>query len=179
MNTSNPFPSAAPDFSDPLGLLRACHERIFRHCDTLEKLPTHIAEKGADREFREAVAKIHRYFTTAAKHHHADEERDLFPLLVRRSLDMADTIDRLKQEHEHLDALWKDLEPLLAKPSTIKDPPTLETPARHFAEANRNHAQKENEEILDVVRHLFSNEDIKKLGRSMAERRGVSLPSNF
>ena len=179
MNTSNPFPSAAPNFSDPLGLLRACHERIFRHCDTLEKLPTHFAEKGADQEFHAAAAKIHRYFCEAAVHHHADEEQDLFPLLARQSLKMADTLLRLKQEHEQLDALWKELEPLLAKPSAIKDPSTLETLTRRFAEANRRHAQKENEEVLDIARHSLNRDELKKLGRSMAERRGVSLPLNF
>lgn len=179
MTASNPFPPAAPDFSDPLGLLRACHERIFQHCEMLEKLSRHFAEKGADQQFHEAAAKIHRYFSSAAVHHHADEEEDLFPLLARQSPEMIDTVHRLKQDHEQLDALWKELEPLLARPSAIEDAKTFETLAQRFAETNRRHAQKENEELLEIALHILTHEDLKKLGRSMAERRGISPPLTF
>lgn len=178
MITQALFPSAAPDYSDPLGLLRACHERIFQHSAMLEKLPRHFAEKGLDQEFCAAAEKIHRYYSTAAPHHHADEEQDLFPLLVRHSLTIADTVNQLKQEHEQLQAQWKELEPLLAKPSSIENPTAFEAQALRFAEANRRHAQKENEEVLEIAHHLLGRDEQIKLGRNMAERRGVSLPLN-
>jgi hemerythrin-like domain-containing protein len=177
MSTNAPFPSVAPDFSDPLGLLRACHERIFQHCEMLERLAQHLAGKGLDQESREAAAKIHRYFSGAAKHHHADEEQDLFPRLAHQSQKLADIVQRLKREHEQLDALWEQLEPLLAKPSAIEDTAAFQALTQRFAGAYRDHARKENEEVLDVAQHLFGSDELRVLGHSMAERRGVSLPT--
>lgn len=176
MSRDNPFPSAAPDFSDPLGLLRACHERIFKQCDMVENLAAHLADKGPDLEASEAAAKIHRYFSTAAKHHHQDEEQDLFPRLARQSLKLADLIHSLKQEHERLDALWSEIAPLLARPAAIEDAAAFRELAGRFAEAYRNHARKENSEVLEMAQHIFSQDELKQIGRAMAERRGVKQP---
>lgn len=177
MTANAPFPSTAPDFSDPLGLLRACHERIFQHCEMVERLAQHLAGKGLDQESREAAAKIHRYFSSAAKHHHADEEQDLFPRLAHQSLELADIVHRLKREHEQLDALWERIEPLLAKPFAIEDTAVFQALAQQFAGAYRSHARTENEEVLDIAQHLFGSDELRELGHSMAERRGVSLPT--
>lgn len=174
MSTDTPFPSAAPDFSEPLELLRACHERIFQHCDLLERLAQHLADSGPDQEAREAAAKIHRYFSTAARHHHADEEEDLFPRLARRSRKLADVIHHLQQEHEQLDAMWRELEPLLARPAAIEDTAAFIEQARQLAQTYREHARRENEEVLEVARHTLDNDELRQIGRKMAERRGVA-----
>lgn len=179
MNANNPFPKAAPDFSDPIGLLRACHENIFQHCDMVERLAEHLATQGYDQEARRAADKIHRYFSTAAKHHHADEEEDLFPLLSRQSQELVGVVDQLEQEHKELDALWTELAPLMTQPEHIDDVASLKTLAQRFATANRAHARKENEQLLDIAQHLFNSDALKRLGRRMAERRGVTLPTDF
>jgi hemerythrin-like domain-containing protein len=168
----NLFSEPAPDFTDPLGLLRACHERILGLCDTLLKLPAHIEANGVDDELRNAAANIHRYFSTAAQLHHQDEEQDIFPLLARQSLKLADLIHRLKQEHLELDALWQKLEPRLARPASIEDPEAFSALIGRFTEAYRSHAMKENEELLDIAVHIFSSEQLKVIGEHMAERRG-------
>jgi len=120
MNIS-PFPESAPDFDDPLGLLRACHGRILHNCKLLERLPAHLQAHGADAELRQATGKIHRYFSVAVPLHHQDEELDLFPQLARQSLKLAERVHRLRQEHVRLDGLWQSLAPLLAKPDDISD----------------------------------------------------------
>lgn len=169
---SDPFPSAAPDFSDPLGLLHACHQRIQQHCATLEKLAPHLREHGADAEARKAAGQVHRYFSTAARHHHDDEEKDLFPLLARQSLKLADRVHVLRQEHVRMDALWQTLAPQLEKLGAITDHDAFAALVAEFAQAYRGHIQREEEEVLDVARHLLSGDQLKKLGRAMAERRG-------
>jgi hemerythrin-like domain-containing protein len=176
MNTDNPFPSAAPDFSDPLGLLRACHERIFQHCDRLEALARHLAEKGTDEEALQAAASIYRYFTTAARHHHADEEEELFPLLTRLSPTLSDTVLRLEREHQQLDGLWTALAPQLAAPANIEDFASFEEKARLLAQAYRAHAQAENEGVLTAAQGLLSAEQLQIIGHNMAVRRGVTPP---
>jgi len=52
------MPKPAPGFDDPLGLLRACHERILGHCDTLERLESHLRQHGADQDAQEARQSI-------------------------------------------------------------------------------------------------------------------------
>lgn len=173
MSTNNPFPTAAPDFNDPLGLLRACHERVLKHCDIVENLATHLADKGPDLEASEAAGKIHRYFSTAAKHHHEDEEQDLFPRLARQSLKLADLIHSLKHDHQQLDALWSEIAPLLARPAAIEDMDAFHKLARRFAEAYRSHVKRENNELLETAQHILSSDELRQIGQAMAERRGV------
>ncbi len=175
MNENSPFPPAAPDFSDPLGLLRACHERVLQHCDTLENLAAHIGDKGIDQDAKEAAAQVHKYFSVAGKHHHQDEEQDIFPRLARQSLKLADLVHRLKQEHEAIDALWEPLAPLLARPATIEDSEAFLQQAEQFADTYRAHVRKENEDLLDMAQHIFGSDELKQIGEKMAERRGLHI----
>ncbi len=175
MNPS-PFPDAAPDFSDPLGLLRACHERILQHCATLERLVEHLRAHGVDAEARTAAGKIHHYFSTAGQHHHQDEEQDLFPRLARQSLKLADLVHRLRQDHARMDALWQQLGPLLAAPARIDDLDAFAALVADFAALYRSHIARENADLLEMARHILSSDEVKKLGKQMAERRGRSAP---
>jgi len=169
----NPFPTAAPDFTDPLGLLRACHGRIAGHCETLRKLVPHLATHGADAEAREAMARIHRYFSTAAPHHHEDEEHDLFPLLRGRDADLDGLIAELGREHRTLAGHWADLKPLLVQPERAVAEPrhTAEVIAR-FVAAYLAHAEKENEHLLPRAAQLITAAEQQELGAAMAKRRG-------
>ncbi|MEW6646166.1 MAG: hemerythrin domain-containing protein [Pseudomonadota bacterium] len=175
MNQS-PFPEAAPDFSNPLGLLRACHERILQHCATLERLVGHLRDHGVDADARSAAGKIHHYFSTAGRHHHEDEEQDLFPRLARQSLKLADLVHRLRQDHARMDNLWQQLSPLLATPSRITDIDAFATLVDEFTSLHRTHVARENEDLLELARHILSSDELKKLGKQMAERRGQPAP---
>jgi len=171
--TNELFPSAAPDFTDPLGLLLACHQRILSHCETLEKAIAHITEKGVDAEARKALGQVHRYFSTAARHHHQDEEEDLFPLLSRQSLKLADLVHRLRGDHKDMAAQWEALQPLLEKPDTIaEDQKTFAATVEGFNAAYRNHIKLEEAELLERAQHILSRAQLCDLGNRMAERRG-------
>lgn len=170
----NPFfQESAPDFSDPLGLLKACHGRIVDFCATLQKLPDHLEEHGLDDEARTAISRIHRYFTTAAPLHHQDEEEDLFPLLARTSLKLAELVHELRGEHEIHDALWDELSVYTHEPTKIHDIPAFRELVERFAGAYMRHADKENEQVLSVAEHLLSQKQLTQLGNSMAVRRGL------
>lgn len=174
----SPFPAAAPDFSDPVGLLRACHGRILAHCATLERLVPHLARHGADAEAREAMARVHRYFATAAQHHHADEEQDLFPRLNTVAPALIPLIQELEREHEGLSRHWQALAPLLAEPEqAMADAATFARVVAAFIAGYQAHAAKENEHLLPRAAEALSPEDLRELGARMAARRGVALPS--
>lgn len=177
MSNDDLLPPAAPDTSDPLGMLRACHERILRNAETLERLGERVANEGVDAEVRKAAANVHRYFAKAGKHHHEDEEVDLFPLLARQSLKLADIVHDLRQDHERLDTLWEAIAPELEKPSGISDAAGFKARAEELAAAYREHITRENEELLDLAQHILGPDDLKRIGNAMAERRG--LPTRY
>ena len=165
----------APDFENPLGLIQACHERILFHCDLLDKLTDYIARNEIDKEASDAGRRIHRYFNTAGKLHHQDEEKDLFPRLVRVSLKLADIINQLKQGHQQLDRLWESIVPSLSNLYKL-DKNTLaqfSEQCHEFSALNRQHLEFEEEELLSIARHLISSDDMLLIGKSMRERRGL------
>jgi hemerythrin-like domain-containing protein len=162
-----------PDFRDPLGVLRACHDRMLANCDILQKLPEHLATSGADDEARKAIAGIVRYFSTSAVHHHQDEEQDLFPYLNRQSLKLADLVYRLKQEHKVLDRLWQELLPGLKKPDSLVEDGEFASRVTAFCDAYRAHIAIENGELLAMAQHILSQRQLEDLGKAMARRRGL------
>jgi hemerythrin-like domain-containing protein len=161
------------DFDDPLGVLRACHQRMLAQCETLEKLVPHIAEHGVDAEARSAIAAVVKYFTSSAVHHHQDEEQDLFPVLNRQSLKLADIVHRLKQQHREIDALWKTLAADLKKGAALKDDDAFAGHASAFCEAYRDHIRLEEKELLMLAQHILSSRQLQELGDAMARRRGL------
>ncbi len=172
MDSNHLFPGPAPDFSDPIGLLRACHQRLIAHCDTLERLAAHLIERGYDEEVHQAAAQVHRYFSSAARHHHQDEEQDLFPALAELSPKLADRVQHLRGEHELLDILWAKLEGQLMNPAAIDDVAAFDALSVRFAETQREHVRQE-EELLDTAQSSFNAEQRQRFGRAMAARRGL------
>jgi hemerythrin-like domain-containing protein len=162
-----------PDFSDPLGVLRACHERMLAHCDIVQKLPQHLAAQGVDDEARKAIGNMVKYFSTSAVHHHQDEEQDLFPHLNRQSLKLADLVHRLKQDHKKLDQLWQDLLPGLKKPASLVEDSAFPYRVAAFCDAHRAHIALENGELLAMAQHILSQRQLEELGKAMARRRGL------
>ena len=165
--------SEIPGFDDPLGVLRACHERMLAQCDTLQGLVPHIAQNGVDDEARSAIANVINYFTTSAVHHHQDEEQDLFPLLNRQSLKLAEIIYRLKQEHELLTQQWELLLQDLSKPAALAENADFNVHVEQFCSAYREHIDYENKELLGMAQHILSQRQLEDMGRAMARRRGV------
>lgn len=170
-------PASAPDFTDPLGLLLACHGRMLGFCDTLDKLPAHLTAQGCDDDAKQAMKRIHHYFSTAGKLHHEDEEKDVFPRLVRTSLKIAEAIHHLRQDHTHMESAWSALEPLLARPGRIEDIDGFATLCQRFSTLYRAHIVVENAFFNDKAQHLLSSDMLKQIGRTMAERRNVNPAS--
>ena len=165
--------SELPDFDDPLGVLRACHERMLSHCDMLRKLPGHIVDHGVDDEARSAISRIVTYFSTSAVHHHQDEEVDVFPILNRQSLKLADIVYRLKKDHEKLDQLWQQLSGDLKKPAALPGNTDFADHVAAFCTAYTEHIKAENEELLSMAQHILSQKQLQEIGKRMARRRGL------
>ncbi|HVL59656.1 MAG TPA: hemerythrin domain-containing protein [Burkholderiaceae bacterium] len=172
------FDSPSAGFDSPLELLAACHERIQRHCATLRRLAAHLATHGSDADARSAAEGVLRYFDTAARDHHADEERDLFPAL-HEALAGSDPIcvreltDALTHEHRALEAAWVRLrdplqriaagEPAMLAPADVDAPVSL----------YERHLEREDGELLPMAERLLDDAQLARLGQAMSERRGL------
>ncbi len=174
-NDTMRLPETAPGFSEPIEMLRACHSRILRQCETLFRLAEHLGSAGVTDDARAAARQVHRYFSTAGRHHHEDEEQDLFPVLAATCPELVRTIDELKQDHREMERLWTQLEPLLADPGSVIDAAAFAREAAHFRVIYHAHIERENRDILPAAQQALSAAQIRELGLSMARRRGVRL----
>lgn len=166
--------TAAPGFNRPLDVLEACHGRITKQCDTLEKLLIHLPLHGADPQARQAARAVLTYFDTAAVHHHDDEERNLFPLLESAGAPGAcDLVETLTLEHDELVLLWRRLRRDLQQIETGLRSMLDEPLTRRFIAFNRAHLEFENTHVLPLARQVLGAAEIERLGRAMSARRGV------
>ena len=172
--TASLLGAAAPGFDRPLEVLAACHGRIAKQCDTLEKLLAHLPVHGADAQAQQAARAVLAYFDTAAVQHHDDEERNLFPLLERVGASGAcDLVELLTHEHDALALLWRRLRVLLQQIETGATATLDAALARRFISLNRSHLEFENTRVLPLAHQVLGAAEIERLGRAMAARRGV------
>ncbi len=176
------LPEPAPDFSQPLELLHACHGRIEKQCVTMLKLAEHLARHGCDSEAQQAAHGVLKYFSTAAVHHHEDEEHDLFPVL--RKLATGDEgqkilalVENLTRQHRDMETALQSVMPWLQDVAlgrhTAADGTTLE----RLVTLYRRHINLEETELLPYCRRIMSTTQQQALGHSMAARRGVPWPA--
>jgi pyridoxamine 5'-phosphate oxidase len=172
------LPDTAPDFDQPVAVLKHCHGRIRKQLATLEKLLAHLPEHGADQQARQAAGAVLKYFEKAAHLHHEDEEQDLIPMLraVAQGEDAA-TLQALApvilQDHKDMDAMWQDLHEQL---SAIADGSGTQLSAgtvQRFAQRYLSHMEREEGMVAPMALRLFSPQQMAQLGQAMQRRRGI------
>lgn len=170
------FNSPAAGFDEPVDMLSACHDKLRSRCDTLKRLPDHVALHGADEQARSAAQSILRYFDGPALYHHADEEEDLFPALLESVAGSDATclrglFDKLSAEHRQLETQWQSLRPLLIK---LKDGEAVAL-SRHdvhdFVQGYAEHLVCEDQELLPMARRLLGDAALEQIGKAMNARR--------
>ena len=169
---------AAPSFDDPLEMLHACHGKILRQCDTLRKLAPHLASNGCDQQAQQAAQGILRYFDTAGKFHHQDEEEDVFPALRAADPDksqLESLLGRLLQEHIGMLAAWDALRPTLLQLSQGIQVPLAPAQTEDFIGRYTRHIAFEESELLPLAAKLLDARQQMNIGKHMAERRGAKF----
>ena len=168
----------AAGFEVPLEMLSACHARIEQQCATLRRMVVHLARHGVDEDARVAAAGVMRYFDTAAVHHHADEERDLFPALIEAmagsdAVCLRELTTSLASEHRELEVHWQRVRGLLAR-VVAGDGAALESSAvEGLVGRYQQHVEREEKELLPMAARLLSDDDLDRIGRAMRRRRGI------
>lgn len=168
--------SATPDqFSRPLDVIRAEHDRQLLIATRLIELATTCRLSP----LIGAAGSLLAYLTEDLPLHCKDEEEDLFPLLTRycpAEDKIVNILAELEKDHaaERFLAshLVIDLKSIVA--GRAPDPPTsIFANLRIFAEGQRRHLSWENRTVLPLADQRLSLYGLAKMGRNMAERRGI------
>jgi hemerythrin-like domain-containing protein len=176
------FRAPAAGFDQPLAMWHACHERVARMTNLLERLLDHLATHPIDHDAQVTATTVRRYFDEAAPRHHDDEEVDLFPQVLRRLEAAGDTaraarigiiIERLQDDHDDMDVLWSSLRTQLARVEDGQAPSFDPAEVAQFINRYRAHIETEETEVGPAARAVLTPEDLQAIGRSMAQRRGV------
>jgi hemerythrin-like domain-containing protein len=181
MNISLAFPgfsSPAAGPEAPLDMLGACHTRVEKQCRTLERLAPHLAQHGSDGAAQEAAQAVLRYFETAAVHHHADEEQDLFPALLEAmagsdAVCIRELTRELLAEHRQLEQRWSALSPQLQAIARGQAQLLQPTQVNDFVVGYRSHIHKEDTELLPMARRLLDESQLQRIGQAMRQRRAI------
>ena len=168
---------ATASFDAPLTLLHACHDRVHERCALLQKLWQHMATHGADTQAQEAAANILRYFDVAAPHHHEDEERHVFPvLLASGDARLQQCARTLLQQHQEMAAAWQQVRPLLQEVEQGHTPDLAAhaTLIEHFVALYAAHIALEEEVAFPAGFAAMPAAAQAQAGNEMAARRGAT-----
>jgi hemerythrin-like domain-containing protein len=172
------------DFSDPIGMLGDCHQRIVRFLHVLASLASQHKGNPLSDEQRSLLAASLRYFREAAPKHTADEEESLFPRLRRVNNPDTDAvlarIDALEQDHECADRSHAEVDRLgqlwLANRQLSSDDASrLERLVSQLEMLYRHHIGREDTEVFPFAARVLTEVDRLEIGREMASRRGLAL----
>lgn len=169
----------AATFDQPFEMLDACHERVRRSLDLLQRVVQHAAVHGADPQARAAAGDVLRYFTLAAPAHHEDEERHVVPLL-RTSGDAQAmvTAQQMLDDHVRIRAAWAELEPALKAlaEGAMPEFAALRRAAQQFVDVHTDHLLLEDRLAFPHAQERLTRQGpraLQAMGDEMAERRGV------
>ena len=164
-------------FDDPLEMLLACHRRIERQLETLERLQAHVQEHGVDADASLAAQAVLRYFMKAAEHHHDDEEKDVFPLLEIRIPAGEEKArfnalrEKLEAEHATVREQWSRLRRTLEAIADGIQRSLTAADVQRFVSAYRNHIAVEEGALQELFPRWIDESDRGLLERSMRARR--------
>jgi pyridoxamine 5'-phosphate oxidase len=176
---SNSLIDTAPDFSQPIAVLKHCHDRIRKQLATLQNLLTHLPRHGNDAAAQQAAKAVLKYFDTAAPNHHADEEQDLIPMLraTAQGADaalLAELVPAILVQHQQMDRDWNIIKTQLEQIANGTATALSATDVARFSEAYLGHMEKEEQNIAPMAKRIFSEEQMARLGAAMQVRRGIT-----
>ena len=169
------FSAPAASFDQPFEMMEACHDRVQRSLDLLERIVRHIDQNGHDEQSRSAVKDVLRYFDMAAPHHHEDEERHVFPLLEHSpDAQIRQAVATLKADHVRMAQMWAVLRPRLQAwqtpdaPALIDDDRAL---VQSFTSIYATHIPLEETLAYPAAQALLEPQPLAEMGAEMAARR--------
>jgi hypothetical protein len=156
-----PAPPAAAglvDLTMPLAGFSQCHFGIASQLQAFAELPALLAAAAQARNVASHTLSLFKY---AVASHHADEENELFPAVLRSAAKgeeaekVSAMIKRLVAEHRKIESIWKDLEPAV-KAAAKNQPAELDLQAvEALVQAYLKHARFEEAEFLPLAETIL------------------------
>ena len=180
-NTGRTPGGALADFEHPLQMLVACHQRITAHSDMLLWLARHLHLHECDPEAQQVASFVLRFFDGAGRHHHEDEDENLFPALraavqSQNAERVALLVAQLMAEHREMEQAWdgfRDSLELIAHGERVL---LRELEVDRFCKLYRTHMALEEANLIPLAGKILGRDDLAAIGKAMAARRGVKWP---
>lgn len=163
------------ELNDPLDFIAEDHMREREVCASIDRIVAFASMEGAELE------QVLTFLEAQLPQHLADEEIDLFPLMLKRcdpEDEIDKVIDKLQSDHSHaiadapaIIAIIQGFDEKLPKPSRSDCQQMAD-----FAHHARRHLILENAVILPIARARLTEEDLNTMKRHMMERRGLQPP---
>lgn len=170
--------SPAAGFEAPFAMLEACHERIGRTLDLLQRLRVHVAQHGADEQARQAARDVLRYFDQAAPQHHLDEERHVLPALdATGEPALVALAARLRDDHRRMEAAWAAARSVLSDlvAGRLPAPGSGEDQAlAAFTALYAEHLAAEEQVAFPAASARLGAPDLARMSQDMRQRRGAA-----
>lgn len=156
--------------------MKTCHERIRAQCAALLGLVERMKEFGPDGQAQRMAGDIVRYFDTAARFHHEDEEDDLLPrMIVVSTMSRGSSLTRLvasiATEHREMDRTWTQLRALL-QGVTVGEADIDPLLVDHFVKLHGVHITVEEANLYPLAEMLLTRADLAAISANMTQRRG-------
>jgi pyridoxamine 5'-phosphate oxidase len=176
---SNSLYDTAPDFSQPIAVLKHCHDRIRKQLQTMQNLLGHLPKHGADVDAQKAAQAVLKYFNHAAHLHHEDEEQNLIPMLLATARDadaalLAELTPAILAGHQQMDQDWSILKSQLEQIANGASSTLSASDVARFCDTYAAHMVVEESNIAPMAKRLFSAEQMAQLGSAMQVRRGIT-----
>ena len=156
-------------------VLDVCHRQTVLTLGKLAALISRLTKNGPDEEARAIANEVVEHFSTAARQHHEDEERHVFPKLIASAdAETVQAILRLQQDHNWIEEDWMELSPHLeavASGQSWYDLDLLREGAEVFTALLHSHVALEESLIYPQARARLRGGEPLEMGREMAARR--------
>jgi hemerythrin-like domain-containing protein len=160
-------------------MLVACHERVQRSLDLLDRLQQHVRASGCDAQARSAARDVLRYFDLAAPLHHQDEELHVFPaLLSGPDVALRQLAGALIADHRRMETAWAAAREVLVAiaqdaAGTLRISAAQTTALSDFAALYDLHIEREEALAYPAALARLSATDLQRMSQDMMARRGV------
>lgn len=169
MSEQKPNPAAD---ADPIGEFSSCHLGIVGQLEQLRGLPALV--EAAQQARRRALALV-EFFEEAVETHHGDEERELFPAVLRLATAGEEAtaakalVDQLTGEHRSLEAQWAALRQPLKRIARGADATLDAAAVERLVDEYKRHAELEEREFLPLAKAVLQREsnELAALGLSL------------
>ena len=159
----------------PFDVLDGCHRQVVVALEQMHALLDHLEAKGVDGRAQSMARDIFQFFMNTAREHHLDEERHVFPALLRSGrADLIDATLRLQQDHGWIEEDWLELAPQfesIAAGYHWFNLEQLRLAVPVFQALYQDHIALEESLIYPEAKDRISAWDLQGMGREMAQRR--------